>query len=151
MKKTTERVEMLKMSIHDNSRSHIRDSGWVFSQLQVPRPLEVAQVDAMLLRMAADRAAPPLIFETRAEQQQLIQHLIGTPAEHVIWVQRTMRHLLPGLEIDGISRQRLPVDRSLKVRLRPKTFALSTERAEITSLSLLSALDVRLEKGERLV
>ncbi len=126
-------------------------TGWVFSQLHLPRPLEVEQVDGMLLRLAADRAAPPLVFEARAEHDQLVQHLVGTPAEHVVWVQRTLRHLLSGLDIDRLEGERLPVERSVRVRMRPRLFALSIERAEITSLSLLSALDARLEDCERLV
>jgi len=133
------------------TRSTDPGAGWVFSQLHLPRPLEVDQVDAMLLRVAADRAAPPLVFEARAEHGRLVQHLVGTPVEHVVWVQRTLRHLLPGLDIDGIDGPRLAVQRSVRVRLRPRAFALSTERAEITSLSLLSALDARLEEEERLV
>lgn len=132
-------------------RSNDAGSGWVFSQLQLPRPLEAEQVADMLLRLAADRAAPPLIFEARAEADQLVQHLVATPAEHVVWVQRTLRHLLPGLDIDGMDGPRLPVQRSVRLRIRPRSFALSVERAEITGLSLLSALDARLEKGERLV
>lgn len=135
-------------------RSTDPGSGWVFSQLHLPRPLEPAQVDAMLLRLAADRAAPPLIFEVRAEHGQLIQHLVGTPAEHVVWVQRTLRDLLPGLDVDGLPTadgQRQPVQRSVRLRIRPRAFALSIERPEVTSLSILSALDARLHKGERLV
>lgn len=132
-------------------RSTDSGSGWVFSELHLPRPLEVEQVDSVLLRLATDRAAPPLIFEARAEHGQLIQLLVGTPVEHVVWVQRTLRHLLPGLDIDGMDQPRRPVQRSVRVRVRPRSFALSTDRAEITSLSLLSALDARLESGERLV
>ena len=139
------------MGFGRTSRSTDPGEGWVFSQLHLPRPLEVEQVDAMLLRVAADRAAPPLVFEARAEPAQLVQHLVGTPVEHVVWVQRTLRHLLPGLDIDGMDGKRLPVERSVRVRVRPRAFALSTERAEITSLSLLSALDARLEDAERLV
>jgi len=139
------------MGRSSTTRSTDPGAGWVFSQLHLPRPLEVDQVDAMLLRVAADRAAPPLVFEARAEHAQLVQHLVGTPVEHVVWVQRTLRHLLPGLDIDGIDAPRLPVQRSVRVRLRPRAFALSTERAEVTSLSLLSALDARLEEEERLV
>lgn len=126
-------------------------SGWVFSRLHLPRPLEVEDVDAMLLRLAADRAAPPLLFEARAEANQLVQHLVGTPAEHVRWMQRTLRHLLPGLDLDGAPDARRPVQRSVRVRIRPRAFALSTDRAEVTSLTLLSALDARLEADERLV
>jgi hypothetical protein len=137
------------------ARSHPRSinpgRGWVFSELHLPRPLEVEQVDSVLLRLATDRAAPPLIFEARGEHGQLIQLLVGTPVEHVVWVQRTLRHLLPGLDIDGMDQPRRPVQRSVRVRVRPRSFALSTDRAEITSLSLLSALDARLESGERLV
>ncbi len=139
------------MGLDRTSRSTDPGEGWVFSQLHLPRPLEVEQVDAMLLRVAADRAAPPLVFEARAEHAQLVQHLVGTPVEHVVWMQRTLRHLLPGLDIDGMDGKRLPVERSVRVRVRPRAFALSTERAEITSLSLLSALDARLEDAERLV
>lgn len=135
---------------------HSRDAaaGWVFSQLQLPRPLEAEQVDAVLLRLAADRAGPPLVFEARAEAGELVQHLIGTPVEQVIWVQRTLRDLLPGLEIEGASGAgvvRRPVQRSVRLRMRPRVFALATDRAEVISLALLSALDARLEAGERLV
>ncbi len=141
----------IKMRRHNRSRSKSSGSGWVFSQLHLPRPLGVDQVNAMLLRMAADRAAPPLVFEARSEHGQFTQHLLGTPAQHVIWVQRTLRHLLPELDIDGIDQPRLEVDRSVRIRIRPRAFALATERAEVTSLSLLSALYARLEAGERLV
>ncbi|WP_276938375.1 type IV secretory system conjugative DNA transfer family protein [Ferrimicrobium acidiphilum] len=139
------------MRRHSRSRPTDPGVGWVFSQLHLPRPLEVNQVDTMLLRMAADRAAPPLVFEARSEHNQLTQHLVGTPAEHVVWVQRTLRHLLPELDIEGIDQPRLAVDRSARVRLRPRAFALAVERAEVTSLSLLSALSARLDVEERLV
>ena len=144
-------TKVIEMRRHNRSRFKSPGSNWVFSQLHLPRPLEVDQVDAMLLRMAADRAAPPLVFEARSEHSQLIQHLVGTPAEHVIWVQRTLRHLLPELDIDGINQPRLAVNRSARLRIRPRAFALATERAEVTSLSLLSSLYARLEVGERLV
>lgn len=139
------------MAARSRPRSTDAGDGWVFSQLHLPRPLTVDQVDAVLLRMSADRAAPPLVFEARAEHDRLVQHLVGTPAEHVKWAQRTLRHLLPGVDIDAISRPRLPVQRSVRVRVRPRALALSTERAELTSLSLLSALDARLDAGGRLV
>ena len=135
-------------------RSADAGSGWVFSQLQLPRPLEPEHVDAMLLRLAADRAAPPLVFEARAEAGQLVRHLVGTPVEQVTWVQRTLRHLLPGLDIDGMTEAgavRRSVERSVRLRMRPRAFALAVDRAEIISLALLSALDARLEEGERLV
>ncbi len=139
------------MAVSEHPRSEAERGTWVFSQLQIPRPLEVAQVEALLLRLAADRAAPPLVFEARAEHGALIQHLVGTPAEHVKWVQRTLRHLLPGLDINALDQPRLPVGHATKLRVRPQAFALSTDRAELISLSLLSALDARLHKGERLV
>jgi hypothetical protein len=144
-------AEISKMGLCKTGRSTDPGEGWVFSQLHLPRPLEVEQVDAMLLRVAADRAAPPLVLEARAEHPELVQHLVGTPVEHVVWVQRTLRHLLPRLDIDCMDGARLPVERSVRVRVRPWAFALSTERAEMTSLSVLSALDARLEDAERLV
>ncbi len=132
-------------------RSRDAGSGWVFSQLHLPRPLDADQVAAMLLRLAADRAAPPLVFEARAGHGQLVRHLAGTPAEHVVWVQRTLRHLLPGLDLDGITEPRAAVQRSVRLRIRPRPLALALQRAEVTALSLLSALDARLEAGEELV
>jgi hypothetical protein len=92
-----------------------------------------------------------LVFEARAEAGLLVEHLVGTPAEHVKWVQRTLRDLLPGLEVDGIRDLRRPVQRAVRLRVRPRALALAAESAELTSLSLLSALDARLEDGERLV
>ena len=132
-------------------RSPDAGSGWVFSQLHLPRPLDAEQAEAMLLRLAADRAAPPLVFEARASYGQLVRHLAGTPAEHVVWVQRTLRHLLPGLDIDGITEPRPAVQRSVRLRIRPRPLALAPQRAEVTALSLLSALDARLDAGEELV
>jgi hypothetical protein len=137
--------------ITPSRRSQDAGSGWVFSQLHLPRPLDGEQVEAMLLRLAADRAAPPLVFEARAGHGQLVRHLAGTPAEHVVWVQRTLRHLLPGLDLDGITEPRPAVQRSVRLRLRPRPLALAPQRAEVTALSLLSALDARLEAGEELV
>ena len=124
---------------------------WVFSELQLPRPLEEDQINAMLRRMAADRAAPPIIFETRSEPNRFIMHLVGTPAEHVIWIQRTLRHLLPGLEIDGKIEPRHEVRTAARVRIRPRSFALFTKGAETICVSLLSALAARLEADDRLV
>lgn len=128
-----------------------RTAAWVFSQLHLPRPLESEQVEALLLRLAADRAAPPIVFEARAEHGQPVQHLIGSPPEHVVWIQRTLRDLLPGLDVDGIRTSRQPVQRSVRLRLRPRSLALTTDRAETVSLALLSALDARLVTNERVV
>lgn len=133
-----------------NPRSTNPGSGWVFSQIHLPRPLTVEAVDAVLLRIAADRAAPPLVFEARAVHGQPVQHLVGTPAEHVRWLQRTLRHLLPGVALDGAG-ERKPVRRAVRLRTRPRAFALATDRSELISLSILSALDARLEDDECLV
>ena len=139
------------MTRSEQSTPSVAEAGFVFSELHLPRPLEAEQVEVLLLRLAADRAGPPLVFEARAEAGRLVAHLVGTPAEHVRWVQRTLRHVLPGLDIDGLIRPRLPAARAARLRLRPRAFALAEGRAETTSLSLLSALDARLETGERLV
>ncbi|MFT4263166.1 MAG: type IV secretory system conjugative DNA transfer family protein [Nocardioides sp.] len=134
-------------------RKRAADAGeaWVFSRLHLPRPLDAEVVEAALLRLATDRAAPPLVSEARAEPGRLIQHLVGTPVEHVRWVQRTLRHLIPGLVIAAHDEPRQPVERSARVRLRPHELALATDRAELNSLSLLAALAARFEEGERLV
>ncbi|MFL6099500.1 MAG: type IV secretory system conjugative DNA transfer family protein [Actinomycetales bacterium] len=58
---------------------------------------------------------------------------------------------MPGLDVDALTRARAPVQRSVRLRMRPRALGLSTERAEVTSLSLLSALDARLKPNERLV
>jgi hypothetical protein len=128
---------------------------WVFARLDLPRPLEPSQVDALLLRLAADRAGPTLIFEARAEPRQLFNFLIGIPASHSTWVRRTLRDLVAGMEIDKVptteGQGRQPVDRALSVRLRPAHLALATDRAEMTSIALLSALNARRRDDERLI
>lgn len=130
-----------------------KQPAWVFSQLLLPRPLETEQVEAVLLRLAADRAAPPMVFEVRAEHGQELRHLLGVPVDHVRWAQRTLRDLLPGLDLIGINDQieiRTPVERAVRLRTRPHGLALATGRAELVTLSLLSALDARREPGEQL-
>jgi hypothetical protein len=124
----------------------------VFSELDLPRPLEPETVEAVLLRLAADRAAPVLVFEARAATGGT-RHLIAAPAEHVRWAQRTLRDLIPGLEIDGVGSadRGLPVQRAVRLRLRPPSLALATERPELISAALLSSLDARLSAEETLV
>lgn len=128
---------------------------WVFSHLRLPRPLDPATVDRLLLRLAADQAGPTLVFEARAEHGQLVDHVLGVPATHVRPLLRTLRDLISGLETDGIAAEdeqpRVPVETAARVRVRPRALALATDRPEAISTALLSALNTRLDEGDRLV
>jgi hypothetical protein len=123
-----------------------------FSRLHLPRPLEASQAEALLVRLAADRAGPLLAFEARADYGGT-RHLFGAPVEHLHWVQRTMRHLVPGLDLEGLPEGagRPGVSRAVRLRIGPRSFALAADRAELTSAAVLSALHARLEPGEQLV
>ena len=130
--------------------SHARD--WVFTRVALPRPLEADQVEAMLLRLAADRAAPPLVFEARSDHRREVTFLLGTPAEHVRWVQRTVRGLVPGIALTGANPgDRKPVTRVARVRQRPRRLALRADASELVATGLLIALTTRLAPGEQVV
>lgn len=123
----------------------------VFSQLLLPRPLTPATVEAVMLRLASDRAAPPLLLEIRADDAG-IRHIIGTPPEHVRWVQRTLRDLLVGIEIEPIDESSRPkITKAVRLRIRPRGLSLAVDHAELTSRSLLSALHAAIRQHEVLV
>jgi hypothetical protein len=48
----------------------------VFSRIHLPRPLDAGAVVAFLSRLAADRAAPRVVLEARADSNG-IRHLLG--------------------------------------------------------------------------
>ncbi len=123
---------------------------WVFSRVWPERPLEPAALESVLARLAGDPSSPAIVFEARAERGT-VSHLIGTPTEHVRWVQRTLRDLLPGTVLmpsDPVDRP--PIETAVRVHTKPEILGLSQDPVAITT-ALLSALHVHLGTGETLV
>ncbi|RIJ67826.1 type IV secretory system conjugative DNA transfer family protein [Nakamurella silvestris] len=102
--------------------------------------------------MAADRAAPTVAFEARADAHG-IRHLIGIQAEHLRWANRTLRDLMPGLELESSrhTEERKPVSLARRLRARPIALALAVDRPESVTRALLSALHAHLGDDEGLV
>ncbi|MGX7681596.1 type IV secretory system conjugative DNA transfer family protein [Jatrophihabitans sp. DSM 45814] len=130
----------------------IAEEQLLFSDLDLPRPLTVEQIELLLLRLSADRAAPLIVLEARATSSG-IRHMLGIRADNVRWAQRTLRDFLPGLAISGLQgrQHRIRVQCARRLRLRPHSFALATDRAESSNLALLSALNAHMYEGETLV
>ncbi|MDF3284955.1 type IV secretory system conjugative DNA transfer family protein [Gordonia sp. N1V] len=91
-----------------------------------------------------------MVLETRADADG-ITWLLGTPAEHVRWVQRTLRDLLPGITIMAADAAgRAPVESALALQATPRVLGLGQPPLEVTT-ALLSALSAHLSAGEVMV
>jgi type IV secretory system conjugative DNA transfer VirD4/TraG family protein len=126
----------------------------VFSGLYLPRPLELTSAITFLSRLAADRAAPRLVFEARADANG-VRHLLGCRQSDVHGLRRLLADLLPGsaLTAPGPDQHsaRPAVRRVCRLRFRPRSMPLATDRAEATTRSLLSALVGAVKRGEAAV
>ena len=123
---------------------------WVWSRLWPPRPLDPAILTDVLSRLAADPSSPTIVLETRAGVDG-ISWLLGTPADHVRWIQRTVRDLLPGITIIAAdTTARTPVDAAVTLHATPGILGLEQPPLQVTT-ALLSALSPRLSEGEVVV
>ncbi|MBB1152464.1 type IV secretory system conjugative DNA transfer family protein [Amycolatopsis sp. DR6-1] len=126
----------------------------VFSQLHLPRPLELPAVLRFLERLASDRDEPRVVFEARAGVADT-QHLLGCRTSDVHPLRRLLGDLLPGTILTGTASTgpdpRPAVNVARQLRLQSANLPLRTDTAEQTTLALLSALAVRLHAGESLV
>lgn len=129
----------------------IRES-MIFARLHLPRPLDPAAVEALLLRLAGDHSRALLALEVRAAPGQGVSYWLGAPAEHLRWLHRTFSDLLPGLVIEnGPATARLPAGSVARVRVRPPGLALAKDHPELVTRAMLSALNAKLASGEHMV
>lgn len=120
----------------------------VVSRLWLPRPLDPETVRQLLARLASDRGSPTIMLEARATSAGIV-HLIGTPAEHVRWVQRTLRDLLPGIVVQASPPSDRPqVTAAVHLALRPASIALDSSQPIGVTTAILSALSAKVLDGE---
>jgi hypothetical protein len=126
----------------------------VFSGLHLPRPLEVEAVTRFLSRLAADRAAPRVVLELRADQAG-VRYLLGCRPTDVHGLRQLLGDLVPGglltTPTQGTQPPRPAVEHVGRLRLRPAGLPLRTDTAEATTRALLSALATRLRTDETIV
>ncbi|MCP2290946.1 type IV secretory system conjugative DNA transfer family protein [Nocardia amikacinitolerans] len=124
----------------------------VFSQLHLPRPLEIEDITRPFSRLAADPSTPLIVLECRADHSGT-RHLLGVAPEHVVWLQRTLRDLLPGLTVLALNADhpRVGITTAAEVSFRPPTLGLLGDTAETTTAAVLSALHAKLRPSEQLV
>jgi Type IV secretory system Conjugative DNA transfer len=122
-----------------------------FSGLHLPRPLDAATVRDFLTRLAADRDAPRVVFEVRADQAG-IRHLVGCHAPDVQPLRRLLGDLIPGSVMSGLttSEPRPSTDVAAHLKIRPAALPLLSDVALATTRSVLSAMALRLRAGESL-
>jgi hypothetical protein len=126
----------------------------VFSRLHLPRPLDTAQVTNLLGRLAADRAAPRLVLETRGDHRG-VRHLLGCRSTELHSLRRLLTDFIPGSTLTGTDEGRHParpaVETAARLRFRPRSMPLATDRAETTTRALLSTLGQPTRSGETVV
>jgi hypothetical protein len=129
-------------------------SDLVFSGLHLPRPLDTDMVTNFLGRLAADRAAPRLVLETRADTDGT-RHLLGCRSADVHGLRRLLADFIPGSLLTtpdpGKQSSRAPVDNAARLRFQPRTMPLATDRPETTTRALLSTLAGATRRGETVV
>jgi hypothetical protein len=126
----------------------------VFSGLHLPRPLETEAVARFLGRLAADRAAPRVVLELRADPAG-VRHLLGCRPIDVHGLRQLLGDLIPGSVLTTPTQGTQPPRPSVKqvghLRLRPAELPLRTDTHEATTRALLSAIATRLRTDETIV
>ena len=126
----------------------------VFSGLHLPRPLDLGVVTRFLGRLAADRDAPRVVLEVRADQHGT-RHLLGSRPTDVHHLRHLLDHLIPGTVLtspkQGGSEPRPAVETAGRLRIQPPGLPLLTLAAEATTRAILSALAAPMKTGEHQV
>jgi hypothetical protein len=125
-----------------------REFEMVWTQLHLPRPLDEAAVQSLLLVLGSQRRPTPVVFELRAARTG-IRYLLGCESIAVARITRLIRDGLPGVAFSSAAARFDPVEAG-RLRLSPRTLPLRTDAALDTVRALLSALNVRLKTGELL-
>ncbi len=118
----------------------------VWSRVHLPRPLDEARTLTLLLALAADRRSPDLVFELRANTEEVV-HLLGCPVGAIQGVKRVLRDHLPGIVLVGAD-PRDPVSEAGRMSLRPRQMPLRTDNPADVSRALLSAVGAPLRRDE---
>ncbi len=131
-----------------------RRSALVFSELHLPRPLEVATAVRFLARLASDRSAPRVVLEVRADEDGTRQ-LLGCRATDVHPLRHMLGDLIPGSVLttpkQGQAEPRAAVEVAGRLRIHPPGLPLRTDTAEVTTRALLSTMATPMKPGERQV
>lgn len=136
------------MTISTTKRS--RDQ-LVFSQLLLPLPLELAQVERLLRRLATEHDSYPVVLETVAEPGG-IRHLIGVDATRIHAARHLITALIPGSALVGLGGAARPSVRSAgQITFSPGGLPLGWAAAEQVAQSLYTALAYRLRSDEAIV
>ncbi|MBE5471722.1 type IV secretory system conjugative DNA transfer family protein [Mycobacteroides abscessus] len=122
----------------------------VWTRFHLPRPLDTAKVQTLLLTLGADRLSQDVVLELRATSDDGVVHLVGCRAESVQLVKRLLRDHLPGVTFQKAP-DRASVIEAGRMQLRPRSMPLRTDIPADVSRALLSAVGVRLRTGEVLV
>jgi type IV secretory system conjugative DNA transfer VirD4/TraG family protein len=126
----------------------------VFSALHLPRPLDVASVLRFLARLAADRGAPRVVMEVRADENGT-RHLLGSRSTDVHPLRRMLADLIPGTTLttpsQGQSEPRPAVEVAGRLHIHPPGLPLLSDTADATTRALLSALATVMQPGENQV
>ena len=111
-------------------------------------------VTRFFTRLAADRDAPRVVLEVRADQYGT-RHLLGSRPTDLHHLRHLLDHLVPGTVLtspkQGGSEPRPAVEAAGRLRIQPPGLPLLTLTAETTTKALLSALAAPMKTGEHQV
>ncbi|ATQ27336.1 hypothetical protein CS378_00450 [Rhodococcus ruber] len=103
----------------------------------------------LLRRLAADRAAPSIVLEARADHHG-VRYLAGVPESHHAVLRRHIEQLVPGALVIDWESPRAAVQTVRRIRLTDRERAVQPADATATTRAVLSAL-TGVRVGEQLV
>jgi hypothetical protein len=106
----------------------VSEPSLVFSALHLPRPLDPTTAARFIERLAAERDAPALVLELRADEAG-VAHLLGCAATDLHGLRRLLANLLPGSTLSRLESPRIPVQVAGRLRVHPAGPALRTDNA----------------------
>ena len=121
----------------------------VWRQIHWPQPLNAESALALLRAVAADPSSPIVIFEARADGDEIV-YAVGGRLPAVLSVSRLLRTILPDARITEVSGKRHSSATARSLRLSTRHRPLRTDAPDATARAILGALS-RARGGEHLV
>ncbi|MFH5232451.1 type IV secretory system conjugative DNA transfer family protein [Antrihabitans spumae] len=133
----------------DQAAPPLSADSMVWQQLFLPHPLPEADVLSLLRDWAAQRHAPQLVLEARADVTG-VEYLVGSQLRHASATRRSIEQLLAGCIVTRFPEQRDQITTARRLKLTSTARPLEPTDRVASGRSILNAL-TSVNRGERLV
>lgn len=128
---------------------------WVWYQIHWKRPVSVEQAEGFLAQLASDDLGDEVVFELRTAYAEPVAFYVATRPAYAPELKRIIESTAPGTTLSHIPSEEITQKRgnlklAERISLGHPSLALKTDRINLISLSLLSAM-TGIKEGEGLV